>query len=340
MSGFSNIQLALGAGPPVPAQAAILVVAQSTLGGTNDGAFRLSLDGGSSWSTPVTPTLGQAFVGAAFSLSRAETIALTGIGITVRSLDHGQTWSTLANNLTNLDWRDIIWVPAPISLYVAINRDAADTTKRLWTSPTGAVWTQRDLGVALNWEQLDYDPVTGHIWVVASTFGTTQPMLFSTDAINYTRNTAAAVAFQGNELAFSALSRLMVGNRSDTVTTQADAPLYGTWTNTGGIGGGQTFMCYDPAHDLFISGSTVPGIYSSPASGVTAWTSRASTVPFQGTEDMVWSTVYSKLIGVNPVQGANVNTRIIQSVNGTVFTQNVPGFLDTSSWGRIYEILY
>lgn len=313
--------------------AVIMVCCQSVLGGTNDQTFERSVDGGATWTQPLTPNPATPIMAMAQSVTRGEILAVGFTGTILRSTDNGATWADLPNNLGNIACNDCIRVDA-FGLYMACG-----SFGQLLTSPDGAVWTVRAIGLFSTLQHFKYDPVTGKAWVGTQQF-LNSPLAYTTEGTIWTLSVAAGFGFSSYEIAFSAGDKLMNGSRGDTNTQEAPGPAFSAWSQVAGIGGGQTFVCYDPLHDNFVAGSTSPGIFTTPATGATNWTSRASTLPFQGVEDMIYSTGFGKLMGITPIQGSNTQHRLIQCADGVNFTQSIPGWATTASPIRIYEFTF
>lgn len=140
-----------------------------------------SHDGGVTWLACVAPNPGAAaWWGAAYSDSLGYAIATSAQGIVVRSFD-GITWTALADDLTNGNWRRMVRnLQDTLFVVVGIGGVAG---QRVATSPDGITWTLRATPngpQSTSWTDICVNPVTGRIWCLTSA-AFLQPFIFSDD---------------------------------------------------------------------------------------------------------------------------------------------------------------
>lgn len=319
-------------GPPRPASV-MVVVANSGTGGQTTHAVSTSLDNGATW-TGRTTAIGQFFIGVASSATRSELLLLSTGGVMARSTD-GITFTPLVNNIGGGNWQDLARSDA-LGLYIACGQDGVDAAHRVATSPDGVTWTRRTI-TSRNWARVVVAPYTGHI-LVGSTNSSNVGMAYSVDGITYTDVAGLGVGWNtsADEMAQGADGLYVVATRGD-LRIAFGSNLAGIFGNTV-TPFSQVSLAYSANLNLFAAGTPNDGIYTAPAAG-NVWTKRSTpaNIHFDFVEAMV-GVSFGGFMGVRPVNGSETLTRIVRSINGTVWSEISPAALQpTSIYIRIHE---
>lgn len=319
----------------------LYVCASGVVGGSTNQAIVHSGDGGLTWSPHTTPA-GLAVVALAQSVSRGEVLALTAAGAVLRTADHA-TWQSLSTNMVNGAWTDLIRVE-PLGLYIACGTGSSGNpsdTQRIATSPDGVSWTIRSSVVVRAWQRLHYNPVTGVVLCGSATNGT-QPMLRSADGVTWAQVAAHSLSFTADEIVSVTsgpnIGRYVIGDRGSTsdIFYTDDLLSFGQV----GVNNGKTALAYDPVTGLVVW-SDLAGIFSaSPQDLIGTLVADGGAFPvFSQVEDIV-PRAAGGFIGVRGVTGSHLESSIVQSSNGAIWTSSNPAQLsDAAQYTRIYEFL-
>ncbi len=136
---------------------------------------------------------------------------------------------------------DMVWAPAPISLFVAVGQNTNTLVGLVYTSPDGVTWTARTAAENNGWRGVAYSPTAGAgstpLLCAVSTNGTNRVMT-SPDGINWTSRSASAVAgWRG--ICWSSTRALFVAVGSTSVAMWSADGI--TWTNGTGVPASKSF---------------------------------------------------------------------------------------------------
>ena len=315
---------AVAAAPPLPNM--VFVLASATTAGRKDQALRSSVNAGLAWRTVTTPNIGDTYIGGAYSPTLGETLFLGATGNIARSYD-GRALEAVTNNIGTGPWRDILWVESS-ALYIACGQDAAGYGIK--TSPDGETWTARYTG-AQPWEVLFFD--TKHNFVLCgSSTVSNAPLLFSADGGRNWQGLGASFSYSGTDIAQTQAGRLWFASQAMVRPVYTDD--LGTFTQAPSVGEGVSAIAYNPQTDL-INVAGASGIWSSPSSGTLAWTLRASALPFQDADDLIWLEDDATEMAIRRVTGAETEVRVLKSADGTAWTASAG--LPLVAWTKLVE---
>lgn len=311
----------------------LLVISSGVPGGSTDRAVVTSHDDGDTWVNRTTPA-GIGYSAAAVSIARGECLLLGQSGDMLVTSD-GETFTTVANDIgVNGSWRDLIRVDA-LGLYIAIGQDATDTTHRVATSPDGVTWTRRTIS-SKAWSRLFYNQYTNRVTAGVGSVLSTQPVAHTSDGITWTDIPAMGFSSDAAEMTQTSSGRYVWGARAETSTIHTDNLT--SFTQTGGLVGGQLAISYDPSLNLLAT-SAASSIFSSPPSSI-AWTSRATGGSDQWRAESLCSVSFGGFIGLSPIAAGLTTHRIIRSTDGISWSNTAPVQLFTdSSYHQIYEVV-